>query len=117
MDESDFRKRELEHIRQQLAGRDVPCPKCGYNLRDLERAECPECGWDLRLAGPLKIAPRSGRLRFRSVLEGGWLGVIVIVLVAAGLALLHFAPWLSLVTSVLVSAWALVNSLRSRRRM
>ncbi len=26
-----------------LRGRDVPCPLCGYNLRDLTRAECPEC--------------------------------------------------------------------------
>ena len=26
-----------------LGGRDVRCPLCGYNLRDLTRAECPEC--------------------------------------------------------------------------
>ncbi|MEX0655701.1 MAG: hypothetical protein WD151_16380 [Phycisphaeraceae bacterium] len=24
--------------------RDVPCPRCRYNLRDIERPYCPECG-------------------------------------------------------------------------
>jgi hypothetical protein len=27
-----------------LAGREEPCPKCGYNLRDLTGDRCPECG-------------------------------------------------------------------------
>lgn len=25
---------------------DIPCPRCGYNLRELPRARCPECGLD-----------------------------------------------------------------------
>ena len=32
-----------------LAARDVPCPGCGYNLRDLTSTSCPECGRALRL--------------------------------------------------------------------
>ena len=32
-----------------LAGRDVPCPQCGYNLRDLVGNRCPECGDELAL--------------------------------------------------------------------
>lgn len=32
-----------------LHGRDVPCPLCGYNLRDLTRPECPECRHELQL--------------------------------------------------------------------
>src|ERR1700722_15423623 len=32
-----------------LAGRDVPCPQCEYNLRDLKVRRCPECGEDLVL--------------------------------------------------------------------
>lgn len=32
-----------------LAGRDVACPACGYNLRDLTSAVCPECGERLGL--------------------------------------------------------------------
>lgn len=31
------------------AGRDVPCPGCGYNLRDSIDGACPECGRVLAL--------------------------------------------------------------------
>jgi DNA-directed RNA polymerase subunit RPC12/RpoP len=31
-------------LRRFLAGRDVVCPQCGYNLRDLMGDRCPECG-------------------------------------------------------------------------
>jgi hypothetical protein len=41
--------REGEFLRQFLAGRDVPCPMCEYNLRDLEGDRCPECGDQLTL--------------------------------------------------------------------
>ncbi len=32
-----------------LHGRDVPCPLCGYNLRDLTQQQCPECRHELLL--------------------------------------------------------------------
>ncbi len=32
-----------------LHRRDVPCPLCGYNLRDLTQQQCPECRHELRL--------------------------------------------------------------------
>ncbi len=32
-----------------LAERDVPCPRCGYNLHGLTNGRCPECGDYLRL--------------------------------------------------------------------
>ena len=32
-----------------LADRDVACPRCGYNLRNLTGDRCPECGDALRL--------------------------------------------------------------------
>jgi len=38
-----------ELLRQFLAFRDVPCPVCGYNLRDLLGDRCPECGDQLLL--------------------------------------------------------------------
>ena len=44
-----------------LAGRSVPCPRCGYDLRDIEAAKCPEC------AEPLVLKIGSPRARF------GWL--------------------------------------------
>jgi hypothetical protein len=33
-----------------LADRDVPCPRCAYNLRALAGSCCPECGLSLRLS-------------------------------------------------------------------
>lgn len=34
-----------------LHNRDVPCPGCGYNLRNATAARCPECAYRLQL-GP-----------------------------------------------------------------
>lgn len=34
---------------QFLADRDVPCPRCRYNLRGVASEACPECGWALIL--------------------------------------------------------------------
>lgn len=49
-------------LRAYLAGRDAPCPACGYNLRGNANGHCPECGealtLHLRPTGPL--ARRSG---------------------------------------------------------
>ena len=35
---------DLHLLHQFLLGRDVPCPSCAYNLRDLPGERCPECG-------------------------------------------------------------------------
>jgi hypothetical protein len=51
-------------LREFLAGRDVPCPGCTYNLRDLTGDRCPECGQELvlgvRLAEPKLAAMLTG---------------------------------------------------------
>jgi hypothetical protein len=44
-----------------LRGRSVPCPRCAYDLRDIQSAKCPECG------EPLVLKIGSPRARF------GWL--------------------------------------------
>lgn len=47
-------------LRQFLADRDVSCPVCRYNLRDLRSDHCPECGaqLDLRVgSADLKLGP------------------------------------------------------------
>lgn len=47
-----------------LADRDVACPTCGYNLRNLQSGRCPECSLELKLeelsaprGNPWKAAP------------------------------------------------------------
>jgi hypothetical protein len=32
------------HLLRFVAGRDVHCPSCEYNVRDLQNDRCPECG-------------------------------------------------------------------------
>ncbi len=44
-----------------LAGRDQPCPQCGYNLRQLAGSRCPECGGELALRLGL-VEPRLATL-------------------------------------------------------
>lgn len=41
---------EPELLRAFLAGRDVPCGQCGYNLRDLVGRVCPECNTVIALS-------------------------------------------------------------------
>lgn len=50
-----------EEVVAFLAGRSVPCPRCGYDLCDIPTAQCPECG------EPLVLKIGSPRSRF------GWL--------------------------------------------
>ncbi len=45
-------------LRQYLAGREVPCPRCQYMLRDLTGEHCPECGEKLTLS----VRPAQVRL-------------------------------------------------------
>jgi hypothetical protein len=53
-----------EQMSVYLAGRDVPCPGCGYNLRDLRGSRCPECGdalvLSVGLAEPKQAAGITG---------------------------------------------------------
>lgn len=49
-----------------LRDRSVPCPRCGYDLRDTKAAQCAECG------EPLVLRIGSPRARF------GWLVVAMV---------------------------------------
>lgn len=45
----------------------MPCPVCGYNLRDLEQERCPECGTTLDL-GVIVALDRSFHARRRAAI-------------------------------------------------
>lgn len=49
MDEASSEQDNVARLLEFLHGRDVPCPLCGYNLRDLTRPLCPECRNELML--------------------------------------------------------------------
>ena len=38
-----------DQLRAYLSGRDIACPHCQYNLRDLAAPRCPECGHEITL--------------------------------------------------------------------
>lgn len=88
-----------------LAGRDVPCPRCGYNLRDSVTARCPECGRRVGIAALLYTRSRVVRTWARPVAAAAaaciaiglavaqaWpsdpFAPVVLIVPAAGLALL-----------------------------
>ncbi len=56
-----------------LAGRDEPCPVCGYNLRGSPAASCAECG------SPLSLSLTSSRLK-----NGPWLLAFAAFVMAFG---------------------------------
>ncbi|HYE21678.1 MAG TPA: hypothetical protein VEA69_24745 [Tepidisphaeraceae bacterium] len=60
-------------LRAYLRGRDVGCPLCGYNLRDLGSDRCPECGREVRLG----VSVAEPYLR-------AWVTAVVALLIAAG---------------------------------
>ncbi len=65
---------DADLVRHYLAGRDLPCPRCGYNLRGLGGDGCPECGLQFApaivpkyLQQPLE-SPHHRALRLRAYL-------------------------------------------------
>lgn len=52
---------DRDMLLRYLAGRDVPCPRCDYNLRDLVGDRCPECG-DQLVIRVNRVEPRIAAL-------------------------------------------------------
>jgi hypothetical protein len=65
--------------------RDVLCPGCGYNLRNLRNDRCPECGEQLelglRLAEPRQAAPIAGLVGLAAGMGLGGLLLVYAVIV------------------------------------
>lgn len=92
-----------------LAGRDTPCPQCGYNLRDLTGLHCPECGQELRVQIAL-THPRFGALLLLLVACGsGFGGSLLFTLLAVAQAPRHW--WSRTSALVLLGQLALTGVL------
>ena len=94
---------QAELLRAYLAGRDIPCPGCGYNLRGLTIQTCPECGlflhWPLRKAGS----------------SVGWrLGLAAMICTYAALAVVALT---TLLGNILVGGIAILFLLEAPRRV
>ena len=68
---------------EYLAGHDVPCPLCGYNLRGLAAPRCPECGREVRFT----VTLAEPYLR-------AWVGLAVATLGSAGVGLFFLLMFL-----------------------
>jgi hypothetical protein len=64
---------EAELLVDVMAGRDMPCPVCDYNLRGIAQARCPECGAALRL-----------EVGSENLVLGPWLVAIISLAMGAG---------------------------------
>lgn len=110
-------------LRAFLAGRDVSCPNCEYNLRDLAGDRCPECGLELAL-----------RIQLAEPRLAAFLAGLVGLSAGAGFNALIFLYWLMItgrrgwrsnfetfivvdLISLAVMAAATYAWLRSRRRL
>lgn len=113
-------------IISRLAGRDTPCPGCGYNLRDLPTAMCPECGRtvtvaDLAQPGETRNVAATRVFALAFVFFGGPAAVLTFgfeVFYAAGVA--GLTAFLVLIGSAmavvvwLLRRWSRVNAVMSR---
>jgi hypothetical protein len=75
-----------ELLQQFLSGRDVTCPSCRYNLRDLAGDRCPECGQvialRLQLAEPKLAAMLAGLMALSAGVGLNGLLLIYFVIIA-----------------------------------
>jgi hypothetical protein len=78
---------EAAMLRQYLSGRDVPCPQCEYNLRDLTGTRCPECGEELVL-----------RLQLDEPRQAAALAGLIALAAGAGMNFLLLGYWVIAVT-------------------
>ena len=98
-----------------VAGRDVGCPACEYNLRDLRSDVCPECGVRLDMDTMLGADPGFAARRRRLIWAAAavlLVGVPVALLVATLprvksplMGVLPVGAFVSMVGSLVVGGW------------
>jgi hypothetical protein len=73
-----------------LRDRDVPCPRCGYNLRSTQSARCcPECGCELVLV----LDNRAARERLALWVSTAWCATVGAAGVAPEALAWYFNHW------------------------
>ena len=77
-------------LREFLCDRDAPCPRCGYNLRDLPASACPECHENLALAVGFR-KPRFGWF-LATIAPGLFSGISAALLAVPLVGSLYWSP-------------------------
>jgi hypothetical protein len=78
-------------LRAYLAGRDVACPQCGYNLRELVGTRCPECGEELTLRVQ-PVEPRQAALLAGLVVLSAGAGMNALLLIYLVIQIYYYRP-------------------------
>lgn len=73
-----------------LDGRDVECPNCSYNLRDLTQLICPECKEQLALS--VGFARSKIGLVLAALIPGAFSGICAALLLASFIIAFFFSP-------------------------
>jgi hypothetical protein len=116
---SDPAERERAWLLEYLRDRDVPCPLCGYNLRQLDSARCPECGREIRLSVNLaEPYLRAWLTTAIALCASAGMGVIVLMIsFQEGLPPLRLPPSLVIsLYSFMLSIPVAIGALWGRRR-
>ena len=106
-------------LTQFLADHDVPCPRCGYNLRGGASSACPECGDRLQLQVGLVYPRMTAYITTLVTISVGFGGSALFCCLAANQAP---SDWWGEITATLLliqlcgSAAALTLLLLMRRR-
>ncbi|MGI9013960.1 MAG: hypothetical protein ACR2GY_06905 [Phycisphaerales bacterium] len=69
---------------QFVKGRDIACPRCNYNLRDLTQPRCPEC------QEPLALHVNVARVHF------GWFLATISPCIFSGITTIFFTTMLTI---------------------
>jgi hypothetical protein len=77
---------------QFLADRDVECPNCQYNLRNLTSRRCPECGEEMKLSVGL-VEPKQAAFITGIVGLSAGVGLCGLLLVYALIVVLARGRW------------------------
>ncbi|MBL8963270.1 MAG: hypothetical protein JNK70_04290 [Phycisphaerae bacterium] len=98
-----------ELLGEFLCGRDVGCPVCGYNLRDVGAGVCPECGMELTLhVHPIRAGSATSAAGMFGVVLGIVGALLVLVLgigFSRGLAVLATGGFLVAAGVVQLCVW------------
>ena len=79
------------HLLDFTSERDVSCPGCGQNLRDLAGSRCPECGVSLQLT--VGTVRRPPLLLMLAIIPLGFSCVALVMLVVSIVMIAQPAPY------------------------
>lgn len=93
---------EAESLRSFLADRDVPCPRCDYNLRGLIGSLCPECSGTVELA---INAPNAELARYRRLVTAIFTVAAACQAISLIVTIIRWIPYLGSRTGMPSGYW------------